>query len=78
MRTTCNNCGEIHNTATAARDCRTGAATPCTELLERVVEGELYIAECGAASWPDQRGYTCEAGHNRTHAQARETESALV
>ncbi|WNV83108.1 hypothetical protein [Umezawaea sp. Da 62-37] len=39
-------------------------------------DGEDYAVDCGGLAWflPDDRGYTCEYGHEHIHAEVRRRE----
>lgn len=39
-------------------------------------DGEEYAIECGGLAWylPDDRGYTCEHGHDHVYAEVRRRE----
>lgn len=71
---TCGNCGNTHFAVATVRDCFAGTTWPCTWLVEVWREGECYPQECGAASWENERGYECEAGHSHVYAEVRDRE----
>jgi hypothetical protein len=71
---TCGNCQGTHHSVEAVRRCHAGTAWACTWLLERWGEDGMYVVECGALSWEDERGYGCEAGHTHVYAEVRHAE----
>jgi hypothetical protein len=68
---TCGHCGESHHAVTTVRDCHAGITFPCSTHVVRYTEDGPESAECGAASWADRRGHSCEAGHSHVYAQVR-------
>ena len=71
---TCGNCHETHRSVEGVRVCHAGKGWCCTWLLERHGEDGLYVVECGALSWEDERGYGCAAGHDHVYAEVRDAE----
>ncbi len=68
-----------HATIGAVRACCTAERTwACDWLVPHMhpEDGEIYTLECGGLAWdlPDDRGHTCEFGHEHVHAEARHAE----
>lgn len=74
----CGNCHDRHHEVATVRACYAGTTWKCTWLVRagHTEDGDEIIRECGAASTelPDDRGYTCEAGHSHIYCEVRAAE----
>ncbi|GAA2679024.1 MULTISPECIES: hypothetical protein [Actinosynnema] len=69
----------VHASVDAVRACcLADEVWACRWLVARFnhEDGEEYVVECGGLSWhlPDDRGHTCEHGHDHIYADVRERE----
>jgi len=71
MAFTCGNCKESHDRASEGRACYAGNLARCSWLVERIIEGETYVFDCGAWVVHTDRGWSCGAGHSHVHLEVQ-------